>query len=87
MKYDVGDYVRIKNGLVIGEKYNWIQFACDMNDYCGETARIERTVPWAGCYRLDIDNQKWMWTDDRKEKGHGKRFGTHGARKQQTRNG
>ena len=64
MKYSVGDIVRIKNGLVIGEKYNGIQFVCDMNDYCGETARIESAAPWVGGYRLDIDNQKRLWTDD-----------------------
>lgn len=64
MKYNVGDIVRIKNGLVIGETYNGIMFTCEMNDYCGEAARIESVNPWSGGYRLDIDRQKRIWTDD-----------------------
>lgn len=64
MKYTIGDIVRIKNGLVIGEKYNGIMFTCEMNDYCGEIAKIESINPWSDGYRLDIDKQKQLWTDD-----------------------
>lgn len=65
MKYNVGDIVRIRDGLVIGEEYNnMVRFTCDMNNYCGETARVESVLPWVDGYRLNIDNQKWMWTDD-----------------------
>lgn len=65
MKYSVGDIVRIRDGLVIGEEYNnRIRFTCDMNNYCGETARVESVLPWLDGYRLNIDNQKRLWTDD-----------------------
>lgn len=72
MKYKVGDKVKIKNNLKLGEWYGDNAFTRDMLKYRGKTAIIKEIVN--GCYLLDIDDCEKYWThemlEDATEKGN-----------------
>ena len=62
MKFKVGDTVRIKNNLIVGQEYNDYVFDKDMEQYKGLTSTIKHVcTPY---YRIDIDNGRFGWTED-----------------------
>ena len=63
MKYRVGDLVVIKSGLTIGETYDGNNFVFDMTKYEGMTAKIIFASYREGFYLLDVDHQKFSWSD------------------------
>lgn len=60
MRYEVGDYVRIKN-IHIDDDYP-SGVVDDMLDFSNKLARI--TDMNTDCYHIDIDNGKWDWDED-----------------------
>lgn len=58
MKFKVGDYVKIKEGL---NARNTNYFARDMEKYCGKIAKITK-INSIG-YSLDIDDGGWYWEE------------------------
>lgn len=58
----VGDKVKIRGDLEVGQKFNKCDFTKEMKKYRGKIAKIEFI-----CGRfilLDIDNQEFGWTED-----------------------
>lgn len=62
MRFEIGDKVKIREGLVDGEEYNGVPFNGKMKKYEGEIAKITKKL--SEDYELDIDNGEWCWSDD-----------------------
>lgn len=62
MKFKVGDKVRIKEDLSCNKCYK-IAAVKDMEKYKGKIAKVKK-ISNEGNYILDIDNMKWIWSDD-----------------------
>lgn len=62
MKYKVGDRVRIRTDLIINTLYSEYYFVKEMDRYKGKVANIIGVDLYY--YRIDIDNGKYVWTDD-----------------------
>ena len=63
MKFKVGDKVRVRNDLEVGDLYNNHGFFEEMAQYRGKTARITGVSP-CGNYNLNIDSSEWFWADE-----------------------
>lgn len=61
MKYKVGDRVKIREDLVVGNAYGAEVFVKDMRHYKGNMATI--TTICGDAYRINID-KCWNWTDE-----------------------
>ena len=60
----VGDKVKIKQDLVLGEFYNHCGYHAPMEKYAGKVATVTEVFDSeTGCpnYSLDIDKGKWFW--------------------------
>lgn len=62
MRYKVGDKVRIRYNLGIGETYGGEVFVDDMNVFSGKQATI--TEIENGEYYIDLDEGEFIWTDE-----------------------
>lgn len=63
-KYKVGDKVRIREDLIIGERYNnGITFISDMAQYMGKVATITNII-FGDHYIIDLDDNNWCWADE-----------------------
>ena len=62
MKYKVGDKVRIREDLVMGENYGGSVAVDDMTDMCGSVVTIERVGEVHGYY-IKEDPDEYCWTD------------------------
>ena len=62
MKYKVGDRVRIRTDLITNTLYSEYYFVKEMDRYKGKVANIICVDLYY--YRIDIDNGKYVWTDD-----------------------
>ena len=62
MKYKVGDKVRIREDLVMGENYGGSVVVDDMTDMGGSVVTIER-VGYFGYY-IEEDTDEYCWTDE-----------------------
>lgn len=63
MKYKVGDKVRIREDLVMGENYGGSVAVDDMTDMCGSVVTIERVGEVHGYY-IKEDPDEYCWTDE-----------------------
>ncbi len=64
MKYKVGDKVKVRADLVVGNRYGANDFAKGMAQYKGKTATITSTYNDI-YYHIDIDDvTNWHWTDE-----------------------
>ena len=63
MKYKVGDVVRIKDNLQVGEKYGGCNVIDDMLKYRGMVDTIEY-IDKEGDYHLANDNNPYVWNKD-----------------------
>ena len=61
MKYKVGDKVKIRADLEVGEEYDEATIVDRMGRYFGKTTTIRHV--YENCYTLDVDNGDWIWTD------------------------
>ena len=61
MKYKVGDKVKIRADLEVGEEYDEATIVDRMGRYLGKTTTIRHV--YENCYTLDVDNGDWIWTD------------------------
>ena len=64
MRYKVGDKVRIREDLIIGELYDDFTFVDDIIKYKGKVATITSVRLFIDCYSIDLDNGTWRWTDE-----------------------
>ena len=62
MKYKVGDKVKIRKDLKVGEIYGGCRFASGMQKLVGKIACIEVVSKGNECYR--IDSNHFLWTDE-----------------------
>jgi hypothetical protein len=63
MKYKVGDKVRVRRDLEIGEFYgNHWYFNSDMEKYKGKEMTVYRVH--SEMYDMEEDNQRWGWVDE-----------------------
>ena len=62
MKYKVGDKVKIRKDLKVGQMYGGCRFASLMQNVAGKIACIEVVSKGAECYR--IDSNHFLWTDE-----------------------
>jgi hypothetical protein len=65
MKYEVGDKVKIREDLIVGNRYGRDDFARGMEKYKGKIATI--TAVYNYTYHIDIDDNDsidWHWTDE-----------------------
>jgi len=69
MKFNVGDYVKIKKGLKYGTTHN---FVFEMQEYCGKEAKIVKIDK--SYYKLDIDNEAWYWNENMLESVKSKKY-------------
>ena len=68
MKYNVGDLVKIKSDIKVGNNADNLYITEDMTDYSGKLACI--TYAWCDDendeitrYHIDVDNEKYFWSD------------------------
>ena len=59
MKFKVGDKVRVKEDLNL---YN--DAVSEMLKYKGDIATIMKVFESNNCYKINIDNFGWLWTDE-----------------------
>lgn len=66
MKFKVGDKVRIKSDLVVGdyerENNGVLDFIEDMEEYVGMEATITHVYEGSGNYDLDVDDGEYFWS-------------------------
>ena len=62
MKYKVGDRVKIREDLIVGNEYGADDFAEEMELYKGGIATI--TDIYNNKYFIDVDDGEWHWTDE-----------------------
>lgn len=69
-KFKVGDKVRIKRNLKVGNEYDNCYFSTYMKKYRGETATIEKCCRDFGgvFFRLDITGEHFCWSSSMLEK-------------------
>lgn len=60
LKYKVGDKVKIRKDLIVGETYGRAIFVKSMSDYVGHTLTIHSL---RGDYYL-VGGNCWSWTDN-----------------------
>ena len=60
--FKVGDKVKIRTDLVSNELYDSLVFTKEMMEFCGRKAEIVE-VDEDGDYRIDLDEESWIWTD------------------------
>ena len=66
-KYIVGNKVKVKSDLEVGEEYGGAEFVPEMVEHLGKEATVVELVYGCeeGSYGLDIDEkQYWEFTDD-----------------------
>lgn len=63
MEYKIGDVVRIKDNLQVGEKYGGCNVIDDMLKYTGMVDTIEY-IDKEGDYHLANDNNPYVWNKD-----------------------
>lgn len=63
MRYKVGDKVRVKENLQVGQVYGNQEFVCYMEKYKGLVTQI-KGVTTSNCYHLECDIKEWLWTDE-----------------------
>lgn len=61
--YKVGDMVKIRKDLVVGEKYGKSFFVKYMEEYQGKYVEITNQVSGTR-YRIDVDMGTWNWTKE-----------------------
>jgi hypothetical protein len=61
MKYNVGDIVKVKSDLKIGENADGF-VTTEMIKHSGKLARI--TYAYEDLYHIDIDTDKYYWSND-----------------------
>lgn len=67
MRFKVGDKIRIKSNLVVGNRYNGeCLFNSDMKEYKGRMATIREIHE--DRYILDIDEPHWHWCEEMVER-------------------
>lgn len=59
MKYKVGDKVKIRKDLLLGELYGSCLFVGDMQNLCGKTVRITEVNEELEHYRIDSSHRYW----------------------------
>lgn len=66
MKYKVGDKVKIREDLVVGNMYGASSFTSKMEQYKGKIATITNVYYnyTYSYYHIDIDNEHLHWTDE-----------------------
>lgn len=60
--YKIGDRVKIRKDLEDFKKYGSDSVVPPMSEYCGQEATITNLISHG--YEIDIDNNKWGWTDE-----------------------
>lgn len=63
MKYNVGDTVKIKSDLEVGNNADKLYITTDMTNYKGKSAHITYAYD-GGMYNIDIDNDEYYWSND-----------------------
>ena len=64
MLYDIGDRVRVKNDLQVGQRYKPMPFLEKMKQFRGQTVTIADKDILANAYLIEEDGQSSFWTDD-----------------------
>jgi hypothetical protein len=65
MKYKVGDKVRVKRDLVVGEYYGADKFIAEMEKWKGKICTIRKIVSESDKdYHFEEDIDGWYWTDE-----------------------
>ena len=62
MKYKVGDKVKIREDLIIGEGYGEHRVVSDMTEFIGDIVTITNVFPSG--YGIKEDNGEWYWSED-----------------------
>lgn len=63
-KFKVGDKVRVKKDLIVGEHYdNGCYFNSDMKEYKGKQLTIKNVGECEGFSRYDVKENRWTFTD------------------------
>src|SRR5574344_950579 len=64
MRFKVGDKVRIRKDLNLYNDYDNCGTVSEMLEYKGDIATIMKVFELSNCYKINIDNQQWLWTDE-----------------------
>lgn len=62
MKYKVGDKVKVREDLEIGETYGGLTFSVQMREYRGQIVTIKTADD--DSYQIEEDELNWYWTDE-----------------------
>ena len=62
MKYKVGDKVKVKEDLEIGETYGGLTFSVQMREYRGQIVTIKTADD--DSYQIEEDELNWYWTEE-----------------------
>lgn len=63
MKYKVGDVVKVRSDLNVGEYYGGLYFNMNMFDFKEKIVHIVEVFDEGYCYIFE-DNQEWSWNDE-----------------------
>lgn len=64
MRYKVGDKVRVREDLSIGEMYDWCYFNHSMAVFLGKTVTIRKVRENLNRYEIKEDDRVWSWTEE-----------------------
>lgn len=62
MKYKVGDKVKVREDLEIGETYGGLTFSVQMREYRGQIVTIKTADD--DSYQIEEDELNWYWTEE-----------------------
>ena len=64
MKFKVGDKVRVKKNLEIGNTYGCEAFVHDMDKFRGMIVTIHKIFKYSALYSIEEDNHTFSWTEE-----------------------
>lgn len=64
MKYKVGDKVKVRDDLMVGNRYSGFGYVDDMSRFSGKIVTIRTVFEDENCYNLNEDIWRYRWTDE-----------------------
>lgn len=64
MKYKVGDKATIRKNLALNESYKGLRVTQSMLLYCGKEVTIKGLDSFEICYKIDLDQETFGWTEE-----------------------
>jgi hypothetical protein len=63
-KYEIGDKIKVRKDLVVGQEYGEDSFEQDMDYFKGRVVTIVDKSKVMLAYRVGEDGEVWNWTEE-----------------------